>query len=399
MGKSKIKNDWHILKLSDLATKVTDGSHNPPKKVENGYPMYSGRNLVNGKLDFSNPSRFVDELGFQKENKRTNVQAGDIFLSVVGSIGLTAIVPEKFEPFLIQRSIALIRTKQNSEFIRYYFESPRFQNYLKKEARGAAQKGVYLKTLRETEIPLPPLLEQRAIVAKLDALFERIDTAIALIKENIAHTEALMGSVLDEEFGNESNELISLEELVEKTKNRNPKKDNIPFQYIDISSVDKEKHKLTTTKLTLAKDAPSRAKKEVFKGDIIFATTRPNLKNIARITLDDDNLIASTGFCVLRPKENKLDNDYLFYFLISDVVQSQIAPFTKGAQYPAISDKVVKALLIPNKDYNKQISISKRLKNSLERIEDVKSKHSDTLSYLEGLKQSLLDVAFKGELA
>lgn len=372
IGNNKI--GWAIVKWSDVLEIVNGKNQKSVENKDGKYPIYGSGGVMNYADDFLCPENTT-------------------IVGRKGTINKPILVREKF--WNVDTAFGIVAGKDlNPFFLNYFCQSFNFLSLNKSTTLPSLAK----RDLKEIKIPLPPLPEQRAIVAKLDGLFERIDRAIALVKENIAHTEALMGSVLDEEFGNESNELISLEELVEKTKNRNPKKDNIPFQYIDISSVDKEKHKLTTTKLTLAKDAPSRAKKEVFKGDIIFATTRPNLKNIARITLDDDNLIASTGFCVLRPKENKLDNDYLFYFLISDVVQSQIAPFTKGAQYPAISDKVVKALLIPNKDYNKQISISKRLKNSLERIEDVKSKHSDTLSYLEGLKQSLLDVAFKGEL-
>ena len=136
----------------------------------------------------------------------------------------------------------------------------------------------------------------------------------------------------------------------------------------------------------------------MFYGDILFATTRPSLKNIARIDCKDNNLIASTGFCVIRPKANEADKNYIFYFLISDIAQKQIAPHIKGAQYPAISDKVVKTLLIPKKSYKNQVAIAVQMKYKLEKIEKIKQNQASTLSYLEDLKQSLLDVAFKGEL-
>lgn len=87
----------------------------------------------------------------------------------------------------------------------------------------------------------------------------------------------------------------------------------------------------------MGKDAPSRAKKQVQQDDVLFATTRPNLKNIALVKEEYNSPIASTGFCILRANENILPA-YLFYSVTTDLVQNQIEPFIGGASYPAITD-------------------------------------------------------------
>ena len=69
------------------------------------------------------------------------------------------------------------------------------------------------------------------------------------------------------------------------------------IEYIDISSVDNFANEVSSTISYLLKNAPSRAQQCVKKGDILLSTVRPNLKNIAIIQIDKNNLVASTGFC------------------------------------------------------------------------------------------------------
>lgn len=134
-------------------------------------------------------------------------------------------------------------------------------------------------------------------------------------------------------------------------------------------------------------------------GICIFATTRPNLKNIAIVNKDYINPIASTGFCVLRPLDTKLNNEYLFYFLTSQKVQELITPFIKGAQYPAISDKDLLSIKIPLPN---SISEQKKIVSTIKLITDTTNRFINEiqikLDNMKALKSSLLDQAFKGEL-
>ena len=138
-----------------------------------------------------------------------------------------------------------------------------------------------------------------------------------------------------------------LEDITSKTKNKNPLSEPEKyFTYIDISSIDNCFFEIKEPKYLIGNEAPSRAKKEVEKGDILFATTRPNLKNIAMVEKDFENPIASTGFCILRG-DKKIENKYLFYFLFTKNLSEQVESKIRGAQYPAIADKDLMICTIP----------------------------------------------------
>ena len=236
--------------------------------------------------------------------------------------------------------------------------------------------------------------------SKLDNLFEKIDKAIALHQKNMDEADVFMGSVLNDVFGEleEKYGLIKINDIVLKTKNKNPK-DNLdkPFTYIDISSIDNKLFRIIKPKQLTGKEAPSRAKKEVVLGDILYSTTRPNLKNISIVREEYDNPIASTGFCVLRVNDKAL-NLYLFYYLVTDKLFEQIEPNIRGAQYPATSDKDLKNCNIPNTPLNIQQKTVKYLDEISQKIEKIKSVQKEKMQSLVALKASILDQAFKGEL-
>ncbi len=255
--------------------------------------------------------------------------------------------------------------------------------------------------LLEIEIPLPSLPIQKQIVSKLDTLFEKADQSIQLLEENLKHSQALLLSVLDEEFSRLKCNQIPIGSLLEKTNNVNPITEfqNDEFTYIDITSINNSDYEIENPKILKGKEAPSRAKKVVTIGDIVFATTRPNLKNIAIVNKVYNNPIASTGFCVLRTKKSKLLNEYLFHYLTSHKVQELIEPFIKGAQYPAISDKDLLSIAIPIPDsIDEQQKIVSRIKLVTDKTNDVIKEIQNKLQNLKALKSSLLDQAFKGEL-
>tara|TARA_B110000003_G_scaffold276345_1_gene322350 strand:+ start:3027 stop:4193 length:1167 start_codon:yes stop_codon:yes gene_type:complete len=255
--------------------------------------------------------------------------------------------------------------------------------------------------LKSINFPLPPISEQKRIVAKIDTLFGKIDKAISLTEDSLKQAKNLLPSVLKEVFekgktgGWEDKELKN---IIEKTQNINPKKSSFDeFTYIDISAVDKELQEIVYPKIIKSIKAPSRAKKEIQLNDIVFATTRPNLKNIAIVSKSYEFPIASTGFCVIR-SNTETHNRYLFYYLISDLLQQQIEPYIRGSQYPAISDKDLKSVLIPIPVLREQIQVSVLFDKISEESKQTQSKFEEQLTYLKNLKSSILSKAFAGEL-
>lgn len=296
------------------------------------------------------------------------------------------------------QAIAWITADENIVDKMYLFFTLKYYTYiLVEQSIWVAQNNINSTKLKSLSIPLPPLPTQKLIVQKLDSSFEKIDKSIELTKKNLENIEELNKSILEENFSWYNNEIIW--NLVEKTKNWNPK--NIWesfFEYIDISSIDNKNYLLTETKNIRWIEAPSRAKQLVIKNDIIFATTRPNLKNISVIDLDIENLTCSTWFCVLRTIEEKLYYKFLFYYIVTDLFQDKLTPYIRWAQYPAISDKDLKSLKIPLPPLEKQKEIVLHLDQVFEKNRVLKEKYENKLKDLEEMKQSLLKEAFEWRL-
>ena len=126
---------------------------------------------------------------------------------------------------------------------------------------------------------------------------------------------------------------MKLIDVIQKTETINPqKKPDTSFEYIDVSSVCNQRFMIEGTSTIFGKNAPSRARKLIRTGDIIFATVRPTLKRIAQIPEHLDGQVCSTGYFVLRPKDF-VKGRFLFYFLFTEKFVGAMENLQKGASY------------------------------------------------------------------
>jgi len=112
------------------------------------------------------------------------------------------------EPDFAIKNVALFKPRVESqcmEYFLYFLLSPDAIGRMKSSSKGAAQRLVGLGVLRGFIIPLPPLNEQKRIVAKLDALFTRIDTTITHLQQTLELSKALFASALKVEVSGEGN--------------------------------------------------------------------------------------------------------------------------------------------------------------------------------------------------
>ena len=200
-GKLYKTTEWKNAELKDVCKKITDGSHNPPGKQYSGIPMLSGQNIKNNRINFDD-FRFISEKDYEFELKRTPIESGDILLTIVGTIGQSAVVPEQISPFAIQRSVALIKPAKDilSLFIKYYFDSPIAKSFFKIKERGTAQKGIYLNTLKELIITIPTIPEQKKIVEEIEKRFTKADKMLDAVEKSLQLSEQLKQSVLKKAF-------------------------------------------------------------------------------------------------------------------------------------------------------------------------------------------------------
>ena len=172
---------------------------------------------------------------------------------------------------------------------------------------------------------------------------------------------------------------------------------NAEFSYVDIASVSNESFSVTLPKRLVGRDAPSRARKRIRRGDVIVATTRPYLKSIAQIPEEFDGEVCSTGFCVLRPTE-QVTSDWLFFCSLSEEFIGQLTACMRGANYPAVTDRDVMDAEIPLPSVVDQDRIVARIKECMDRVNEIASLCSESLRERAYLIESLTEAELKSAM-
>lgn len=119
------------------------------------------------------------------------------------------------------------------------------------------------------------------------------------------------------------------------------------FTYIDISSINRDSKRVEEPKIVTSASAPSRARKEIRKNDVLVSTVRPNLNAVAIIETDFPRMVGSTGFAVLRADPKTSIPKFLFYRTLTDTFIQDMVSQAKGAGYPAVSDRIVASHQLP----------------------------------------------------
>jgi type I restriction enzyme S subunit len=171
-----LPSNWKWTKLDHLCSLITDGTHHTPKYTKNGVPFLSVKNVSSGDIDLTD-TKFISEDEHQTLIKRCHPEFEDVLLTKVGTTGICKVIDIDFE-FSIFVSLALLKFPKKYIYP-YYLElainSPFVKEQSKKNTQGVGNKNLVLKHIKNFDIPLPPLEEQKRIVAKVDQLMELCD--------------------------------------------------------------------------------------------------------------------------------------------------------------------------------------------------------------------------------
>ena len=168
-----VPSNWKWVRLIDLCKSISDGDHQPPPQVPQGIPFLVISNVSAGSIDFSN-TRHVPQGYFDALSDDRVAEKGDILFTVTGSYGIPIKVDCE-QQFCFQRHIALLKLLVDWDYLYFALISPVFKAQCDAVATGTAQKTVGLKSLRSMLVPLPPIAEQKRIVAKLEEILPLCD--------------------------------------------------------------------------------------------------------------------------------------------------------------------------------------------------------------------------------
>ena len=157
-----------------------------------------------------------------------------------------------------------------------------------------------------------------------------------------------------------------------------------PIAYLDLTAVISP-GRLAPPKIIDAKDAPSRARRKVYSGDILVSTVRPNLRGFARVVDAPGNLVASTGFGTLTPS-NSVIGSFVYHHVMTEGFARHLEQATTGQAYPAVRPADIAAypiLLPPLTEQRAIAAVLDSIDEAIERAEAV-------IAATEQLRDSLL---------
>lgn len=319
--------------------------------------------------------------------------AGTVILSRDAGVGKSAVLASKMavsQHFMAWRCDN--SSKMNSWFLYNWLQvmKPEFE----RQAVGSTIKTIGLPYFKKLKIAVPPYSEQISIAKILSVWDKAIMISEQLFINSQQYKKHLTQELLTQKkrlpgFSKKIKHYHFSDLLTIDAKNLDKNTpDNFEFNYISLSDVENgrissklERHKFHS--------APSRARRIVDEDDILLATVRPNSQGFAKIKNEHADLIASTGFSVLTRREN-VCADYVYHYLFSAHITSQINSLVVGTNYPAINSSDVSGLSIYCPEYEEQKEIAEILNNCDSMIYQLQHKIACLKKEKRALTQQLL---------
>ena len=189
---------WEQRKLGDLLILLKDGSHGTHKNTDEGVYLLSAKNIKNGQINIMPDDRIISWEDYDVIHKNYELQFGDILLTIVGSIGETAIYNLKTK-VTFQRSVAFLRPSSdlNNGFLYTLINTDSFQNQLQTKQVVSAQPGIYLGDLASIDIIYPKNLSEQE---KIYSIFKEIENSITLHQRKLEHLQLQKKALLQQMF-------------------------------------------------------------------------------------------------------------------------------------------------------------------------------------------------------
>ena len=197
-------DSWEEKTIGEIASKITDGEHSTPKRVEQfcGFYLLSARNIHNGEIRLDDVD-FVTENEYERIRKRCNPNKNDILISCSGSIGRVCVIQDN-NKYVMVRSAAMVKLLQDNPFyIAYMLQSFNVQQQIEKTKKQSCQANLFLGAIKQLSLPVPTLPEQVEIVRILDIIIEKENKAKQAAETVLEQIDLLKKSILARAFRGE----------------------------------------------------------------------------------------------------------------------------------------------------------------------------------------------------
>lgn len=327
------------LPLGEALDILIDNRGKNPPFVTSGIPAISAKNIKGGRVDL-NEARFVAFETYEAWMHQ-KVKRNDVILTSEAPLGRVARI-EDDKPLVIAQRLYGLRGKEgvlDSTFLYYALQTKEVQEQLLSRSSGTTVVGIRQPELLKVRVPVPDFGQQRAVARTLGALDDKI-----AVNNRIATTALDLGaSLFAETLAKDSgSSIVTLGDVAGINLHKASPAGGGVIRYIDISSVSVDKYEWP--EVTAWEEAPSRARRKVSAGDVIWSTVRPNRRSRALVLDGDSNIVASTGFAVITP--GKVGSAFLYEATRREEFVTYLESVAEGSAYPAVrADRFAKAVI------------------------------------------------------
>lgn len=377
-----IGSKYNQLKLIDLSILLKRGKSAKYGKSKIQI-IKSGQ--ARGWFDFDFSERhYVDDSFVLDERKLVK---GDLLINStgVGTAGRVTYFGEDGD-FVADSHITIFRPNQNLILSQYALCVLGRIGFVNIENMALGQSGqieLSLDIIGNIKIPVPPIDIQKQIVKEIGKVDKSTSIANSVINNKISDIKTIINGLVP---------TVGIKEYFDiNTKVLNPAScwENEYFTYVDIDSVGKGDGNISFDKIILGKDAPSRARRVAQDRTVIISTVRPYLKGFAYIENVPNKTIFSTGFALLKSKneENYISKLLYYLFMFSDDLMKQMETAMPKAAYPSINKDDIGNFRIPMPSINEQ----KYIISQIEALELEINNARTTIENAVSEKQVILD--------
>lgn len=392
----RTKEDWGEFRLGDVTKKIGSGA-----TPTGGSNAYLGGNIAlirsQNVLDFSFSPDGLVYISDEQASKLNNVtvEEHDVLLNITGdSVARSCIVDKKYLPARVNQHVAIIRVdKQEADYHYVFYDlQQKKEELLSHSEVGATRRALTKGIIENLWLNLPQLPEQRAIAGVLSSLDDKIDLLHCQNKTLKSLAEALFRQWFIIEASEEW-ETVRVGDVA-KT-NISTIKTNYSHQtirYLDTGSI--TEGKIESLQPYSLSDAPSRAKRLVQHNDIIISTVRPNHKHYGFIKNPAEDLVVSTGFCVLTC--TGIDPHFMYLFLTSEDMTEYLSVVAEASTstYPSLKPSDIEAIEFQKPPTDLLKKLSEIVSDSWKKIES----NYNQIHTLETLRNALLPKLMSGEV-
>ncbi|WP_201567280.1 restriction endonuclease subunit S [Psychrobacter immobilis] len=390
-----VPNGWEVKKLEDVVSKtrkITYGIVVPGPYEPNGNLMIRAKDYSFGWQPIESIYRVSDQM--HQSYKRSKVRKGDVLLTIVGSIGNTAIVPEDLEGANItQQTARLSFDEHDANFFYSVMSSGIGKKEIYRYAKSGVQPSLNLADIAKFKVPVPPFQEQQKIAKILSTWDKAISTTERLIDNSTQQKKALMQQLLtgkkrlldDDRNRFEGEwEKVKLSAVAQITMGSSPKSE----AYNDVSdglpllqgNADIKNRKSVPRIYT------SQITKECHIDDILFSVRAP----VGTVAISNHHACIGRGIAAIKAKKNH-SQDYLYQWLLS--FETKWERYSQGSTFEAVNSNDIKSLNLSVPALPEQQKIATVLTNADKEIELLEQQLAD----LQQEKKALMQVLLRGK--